>query len=106
FHVQPFAHEPPLHVGEGDHDRVDLPGVGLLGQFLQRQHGSTRRARSTKRSSSRRAHGDSSISSSGWHWTATILSPPSSASTTPSALRAVTRRPAPRSLIAWWCKLF
>ena len=37
--VQALAHQPPLHVGEGDDDRVDLAGRDQLLQVVEGQHG-------------------------------------------------------------------
>ena len=38
--VQALAHEPALHVGEGDDHRVDRAVLDRRRQFVQRQHGS------------------------------------------------------------------
>jgi hypothetical protein len=37
--VEPFSHQPALHVGEGDDDRVDRAGVDLGLQLGEREHG-------------------------------------------------------------------
>jgi len=36
--MQPLALQATLHVGEGDHHRVDVTGVDPAAQVLQREH--------------------------------------------------------------------